>query len=104
MLHERRRIGALAVGVVAAGAAKDQPAGAGAPAAGPAPQTAADQATDAARTSADAEAKAEAALPQCRAARLVPVNSSWGIPMPSIYGSTSTTSPGVRISNISPVG
>ncbi len=84
-------VGALAVGVVAAGAAKDQPASAGAPAAGPAPQTAADQATDAARTSADAEAKAAAALPQCRAARLVPVNRSWGIPMPSIYGSTSTT-------------
>ncbi|WP_328526213.1 peptidoglycan-binding domain-containing protein [Kribbella sp. NBC_00359] len=84
-------VGALAVGVVAAGAAKDQPAGAGAPAAGPAPQTAADQATSAARTSAAAEAKAAAALPQCRAARLVPVNRSWGIPMPSIYGSTSTT-------------
>ena len=84
-------VGALAVGVVAAGAAKDQPAGAGAPAAGPAPQTAADQATSAARTSAAAETKAAAALPQCRAARLVPVNRSWGIPMPSIYGSTSTT-------------
>ena len=84
-------VGALAVGVVAAGAAKDQPASAGAPAAGPAPQAAADQATDAARTSAAAEAKAAAALPQCRAARLVPVNRSWGIPMPSIYGSTSTT-------------
>ena len=83
-------VGALAVGVVAAGAAKDQPAGTGTPAAGPAPQTPADQATDAARTSADAEAKA-AALPECRAARLVPVNRSWGIPMPSIYGSTSTT-------------
>lgn len=84
-------VGALAVGVVAAGAAKDQPAGTGTPAAGPAPQTPADQATDAARTSADAEAKAAAALPECRAARLVPVNRSWGIPMPSIYGSTSTT-------------
>ena len=84
-------VGALVVGGVAAGAAKDQPASAGAPAAGPAPQTAADQATDAARTSADAEAKAAAALPQCRAARLVPVNRNWGIPMPSIYGSTSTT-------------
>ena len=43
-------VGALAVGVVAAGAAKDQPAGTGTPAAGPAPQTPADQATDAART------------------------------------------------------
>jgi murein L,D-transpeptidase YcbB/YkuD len=84
-------VGALAVGVVAAGAAKDQPASTGTPAAGPAPQTPADQATDAARTSADAEAKAAAALPECRAARLVPVNRSWGIPMPSIYGSTSTT-------------
>jgi murein L,D-transpeptidase YcbB/YkuD len=84
-------VGALAVGVVAAGASKDQPAGAGAPAVGAAPQTAADQATNTARTSAAAETRAAAALPQCRAARLVPVNRNWGIPMPSIYGSTSTT-------------
>ena len=38
-----------------------------------------------------AELKAAAALPQCRGARLVPVNRSWGIPMPSLLGSTSTT-------------
>ena len=38
-----------------------------------------------------AELKAAAALPQCRSARLVPVNRSWGIPMPSILGSTSMT-------------
>ncbi|MEU4293946.1 peptidoglycan-binding domain-containing protein [Kribbella sp. NPDC026596] len=86
-------VGAVAIGAVAAGASKDQPAspGAQAPAAGPAPQADADQGGDAARTSADAETKAAAALPQCRSARLVPVNRSWGIPIPSIYGSTSTT-------------
>ena len=78
-------VGAVAVGVIAAGASKHQPPtpSAGAPAAGPPPQ-AADQAN---RTS--AETNAAAALPQCRAARLVPVNRNWGIPMPSIYGSTS---------------
>jgi putative peptidoglycan binding protein len=84
-------VGALAVGVVAAGASKDEPA-TGAPAADqPVQQAPPEQPTDAIRTSAEAETKAAAALPQCRAAILVPVNSSWGIPMPSIYASRSTT-------------
>ncbi|MEV0798800.1 peptidoglycan-binding domain-containing protein [Kribbella sp. NPDC050281] len=85
---------AVAAGAVAAGVSKDQPAtpSVGAPAADqPAEQAPADQSTDATRTSAEAETKAAAALPQCRAAILVPVNSSWGIPMPSIYASKSTT-------------
>lgn len=75
--------GALAVGIVAA---KNQPStpDTDVPAAAPAAQAPAKQ--DAA-----AETKAAAALPQCRAARLVPVNRTWGVPMPSIYGSTSTT-------------
>jgi hypothetical protein len=87
-------VGALAVGAVAAGASKDQPGtpAADAPAAGPPPhQAPADQSTDVTRTSADAEAAAAAALPQCRSARLVPVNRTWGIPMPSVYGSASTS-------------
>jgi len=86
-------VGALAVGALAAGTSKDQPAApsADAPAVGQPAEAPADQSTDSSRTSDEAETKAEAALPQCRSARLVPVNSSWGIPMPSIYGSTSTT-------------
>ncbi|MEV5964806.1 peptidoglycan-binding domain-containing protein [Kribbella sp. NPDC051952] len=80
-------VGALAVGVLAAGASKDQPASAGAPAAAPAAKPAPDVSHEATA----AELKAAAALPQCRSARLVPVNRSWGIPMPSIYASTSTT-------------
>jgi hypothetical protein len=76
--------GALAVGIVAA---KNQPStpDADVPAAAPAAQAPANQ------DAAAAETKAAAALPQCRAARLVPVNRTWGIPMPSIYSSTSTT-------------
>jgi hypothetical protein len=84
-------VGALAVGAVAAGASKDQAAPSNeAPAAAPPPkQVPAVQATtDSARTSADTQAAA--ALPQCRAARLVTINSTWGIPVPSVYGSTST--------------
>jgi hypothetical protein len=87
-------VGALAVGAVAAGASKDETGtpSAGAPAAGPPPhQAPADQSTDVTRTSADAEAAAAAALPQCRSARLVPVNRTWGIPMPSVYGKASTS-------------
>ncbi|TCO22029.1 putative peptidoglycan binding protein [Kribbella steppae] len=79
--------GALAVGAVAAGASKDQPAASpsmDAPAAAP-PQAAPAADTNSARTAA-----AAAALPQCRSAMLVPVNRSWGIPMPSVYGSAST--------------
>ncbi|GAB2631334.1 peptidoglycan-binding domain-containing protein [Kribbella swartbergensis] len=86
-------VGALAVGAVAAGASKDQPGtpSADAPAAGPPPQQApADRSADATRASADAQTAAAAALPQCRSARLVPVNRTWGIPMPSVYGSDST--------------
>jgi hypothetical protein len=81
-------VGALAVGVVAAGASKDQPAtttpSADAPAVAPAEQAPAAD-TVSARTAA-----AAAALPQCRSAMLVPVSRTWGIPMPSVYGSKST--------------
>ncbi|MEU4191054.1 peptidoglycan-binding domain-containing protein [Kribbella sp. NPDC026611] len=84
-------IGALALGAVAANAAKHQPIPpvASAPAAAKAPAAKPDQAVSLDATA--AEMKAAAALPQCRSARLVPVNRTWGIPMPSIYASTSTT-------------
>ncbi|WP_329003338.1 peptidoglycan-binding protein [Kribbella sp. NBC_00709] len=82
-------VGAVAVGAVAANASKPESPAAGAPAAAPAPEAPADQ--TASHDATAAELKAAAALPQCRSARLVPVNRSWGIPMPSIYASTSTT-------------
>lgn len=92
-------VGAVGVGAVAANASKQQsPPAAGAPA--PAAQRQADQrqadqtpSTDqpAAQEATAAQLRAAAALPQCRSARLVPVNRTWGIPMPSILGSTSTT-------------
>src|SRR5690242_1553663 len=85
-------VGAVAVGGVAANASKhDSPAASAAP-------TPAKPQTDQPRTdqpvshvATAAELQAAAALPQCRSARLVPVNRSWGIPMPSLLGSTSTT-------------
>jgi hypothetical protein len=91
-------VGAVAVGAVAANASKQQSPSAGAPATAPAPapkdakdaKAPADQPVES-REATAAEMKAAAALPQCRAARLVPVNRSWGIPMPAIYASTSTT-------------
>lgn len=79
--------GALAVGAVAAGASKDQPTaapGADAPAVAPPEQA------PAADTASTRAAAAAAALPQCRSAMLVPVNRTWGIPMPSVYGASST--------------
>ncbi|MEU4608227.1 peptidoglycan-binding domain-containing protein [Kribbella sp. NPDC023972] len=79
--------GALAVGAIAAGAAKDEPATtptADAPAVAPPPQAATADIVSA-RTATGA-----AALPQCRSAMLVPVNRTWGIPMPSVYGSATT--------------
>lgn len=81
-------VGAVAVGGIAANAAKhDSPAASGAPVTAPAtPQT--DQPVS--RDATAAELKAAAALPQCRSARLVPVNRSWGVPMPSLLSSTST--------------
>ncbi|TDW89012.1 peptidoglycan-binding protein [Kribbella sp. VKM Ac-2566] len=88
-------IGAVAVGAVAANASKDPSPPAAAPVStapvseAPAAKAPADQPV--AHDAAAAELKAAAALPQCRSARLVPVNRSWGIPMPSILGSTSTT-------------
>ncbi|TDW16996.1 peptidoglycan-binding domain-containing protein [Kribbella kalugense] len=82
-------VGAVAVGAVAANASKQESPAAGAPPAAPAPKAPADQ--TASHDATAAEMKAAAALPQCRSARLVPVNRSWGIPMPSIYASTSTT-------------
>jgi len=50
--------------------------------------------TDAAeaKTDAQAETQAAAALTQCRSARLVPVGKTgWGVPMPSVWNSPSTT-------------
>ncbi|MGW6282433.1 peptidoglycan-binding domain-containing protein [Kribbella sp. NPDC055071] len=82
-------VGALAVGAVAAAAAKNQPAAQPPP--GPsAGSTATNTTEDTSQGATLAEAKAAAELPQCRSARLVPVNKTWGIPMPSIYASTST--------------
>lgn len=89
--------------IVVAGLAargKDQPSSGSQPAPGggaPAVQvTPADDAAketkvdqDSERT--DAEVQAAAALGQCRAARLVPVgNAGWGVPVPSVWKSTST--------------
>jgi hypothetical protein len=85
-------VAAVAVGAVAANASKQPSPSAGTPDAAAAPQAqepAADQPVSHDATA--AELKAAASLPQCRSARLVPVNRSWGIPMPSILGSTSTT-------------
>ncbi|MFI5690365.1 peptidoglycan-binding protein [Kribbella sp. NPDC051586] len=82
-------VAAVAVGAVAANASKHESPAAAAPAAAPAPKAPTDQTASHEATA--AELKAAAALPQCRAARLVPVNRSWGIPMPSIYASSSTT-------------
>ncbi|MFF0340270.1 peptidoglycan-binding protein [Kribbella sp. NPDC004875] len=87
-------VGAVAVGAVAANASKSDSPAAGAPATAPAQKDRKDAKADQpeeSREATAAEMKAAAALPQCRAARLVPVNRSWGIPMPSIYASTSTT-------------
>ncbi|MEV6270207.1 peptidoglycan-binding domain-containing protein [Kribbella sp. NPDC051936] len=83
-------VAAVAVGAGAANTSKESPPAAGPPTAAPAadpPKV--DEAVSNDATA--AELKAAAALPQCRSARLVPVNRSWGIPMPSILGSTSTT-------------
>ncbi|TCC36914.1 peptidoglycan-binding domain-containing protein [Kribbella sindirgiensis] len=83
-------VAAVAVGAVAANASKHPSP----PAATPASETpVADVPVDepVSHEATAAELKAAAALPQCRSARLVPVNRSWGIPMPSILGSTSTT-------------
>jgi Putative peptidoglycan binding domain len=77
-------VGALAVGAVAAGTSKDQSTTSpsmDAPAAAPPP---------AAPVADTGGARTAAALPQCRSAMLVPVNRSWGIPMPSVYGAAST--------------
>ena len=61
--------------------------GGAAPAVQP-PQTDAPEA----KTDAQAETRAAAALTQCRSARLVPVgNTGWGVPMPSVWNSPSTT-------------
>jgi len=83
-------VAAVGVGAVAATASKESPPAAGPPVAAPAAD--APKVDEAVSNDATAAAlKAAAALPQCRSARLVPVNRSWGIPMPSILGSTSTT-------------
>ncbi|GAA0603699.1 peptidoglycan-binding protein [Kribbella sandramycini] len=82
-------VGALGVGAVAAGASKDQ-AAPPKPAGDAGSQAAAPPAADPLTTSAEAAAAAEARLGQCRDARLVPVNKTWGIPLPSVLGSTST--------------
>ncbi|MGW5189804.1 peptidoglycan-binding domain-containing protein [Kribbella sp. NPDC004138] len=83
-------VAAVGVGAVAANASKESPPAAGPPVAAPAADAPkVDEAVSNDATA--AELKVAAALPQCRSARLVPVNRSWGIPMPSILGSTSTT-------------
>ena len=83
-------VAAVGVGAVAANASKESPPAAGPPVAAPAADAPkVDEAVSNDATA--AELKAAAALPQCRSARLVPVNRSWGIPMPSILASTSTT-------------
>ncbi|MFK4086704.1 peptidoglycan-binding protein [Kribbella sp. NPDC020789] len=81
-------VGALAVGAVAANASKQQPAAAPKPANEQAAPVAADQSSD--QAALEAAAAAEAKLAQCRSARLIPVNKTWGIPMPSVNGSSST--------------
>ncbi|TCC41567.1 peptidoglycan-binding protein [Kribbella speibonae] len=83
-------VGAVAVGAVAANASKNPSPPVATPVSkAPVADVSADQPVSHEATA--AELKAAAALPQCRSARLVPVNRSWGIPMPSILGSTSTT-------------
>jgi len=81
-------VGALAVGAVAANASKQQPAAAPKPANEQPAPVAADQSSD--QAALEATAAAEAKLAQCRSARLIPVNKTWGIPMPSVNGSSST--------------
>ncbi|MFF1816310.1 peptidoglycan-binding protein [Kribbella sp. NPDC058245] len=81
-------VGALAVGAVAANASKHQQAAAPKPASDQAAPLTASKASD--QTSLEAAAVAEAKLSQCRSARLIPVNKTWGIPMPSVNGSSST--------------
>ncbi|MDX3000690.1 peptidoglycan-binding domain-containing protein [Kribbella solani] len=89
-------VGALGLGAVAANASKHRAAnqaGAAAPkAADKAAGKTADKATDqsGSHDATAAELKAAAALPQCRSARLVPVNRSWGIPLPTLLDSAST--------------
>ncbi|MGZ0151020.1 peptidoglycan-binding domain-containing protein [Kribbella sp. WER1] len=69
-------VGAVAVGGVAANVSKHRsPAASDTPTAQPTPHDA---------------PVAEPQVPQCRSARLVPVNRSWGIPMPSLVNSPST--------------
>ncbi|HWD78876.1 MAG TPA: peptidoglycan-binding domain-containing protein [Kribbella sp.] len=83
-------VGAVAVGAVAANASKhDSPAASGPPAAAPSTPPKKDQPDSHDATA--AELQAAAALPQCRSATLVPVNRSWGIPMPSLLGSSGTS-------------
>jgi hypothetical protein len=82
-------VGALAIGAVAANASKTQSGST--PVAASTPATAPKADLEVAHEASAAELRAAAALPQCRSARLVPVNRTWGVPMPSIYGSTSTT-------------
>jgi len=81
-------VGALAVGAVAANASKQQQAAAPKPASDQAAPLTATKAGD--QTALEAAAAAEAKLAQCRSARLIPVNKTWGIPMPSVNGSSST--------------
>ncbi len=79
--------GALAVGAVAASASKQQAA---APKPSSGGQAAAPAAAAEQTAALEAAAAAEAKLVQCRSARLIPVNKTWGIPMPSVNGSSST--------------
>ncbi|MFB6721944.1 peptidoglycan-binding protein [Kribbella sp. NPDC056345] len=81
-------VGALAVGAVAANASKKQQAAAPKPASDQAAPLTTDKAGD--HVSLEAAAAAEAKLGQCRSARLIPVSKTWGIPMPSVNGSSST--------------
>jgi hypothetical protein len=84
-------VGAVGIGAVAGNASKQPSPSAGTPDAAPSAQAPAPPDQPVSHDATAAELKAAAALPQCTSARLVPVNRSWGIPMPSILGSTSTT-------------
>ena len=85
-------IAALVISPVAvaglAAAGKDSPGTGSAPAAG-APAVQAPE--SAAETDEQAETLAAAALRQCQSARLVPVSNGWGVPVPSVWESSSTT-------------
>jgi hypothetical protein len=83
----------IAVAAVAANGnnSPQESAGAGAPG-GAAPAVQPPKSDAEAKPDLQAETRAAAALAQCRSARLVPVGKTgWGIPMPSVWNSPSTS-------------